>query len=155
MIWHCQQQTEDLSLKANSRRNEQVPSIKSSFLFKLWSLTKCTGTVETKAIRLSDFHANAPINQFCTFLTLDTQGQSRGHSVGNNSHWILFKDCSSNHSLQLFLCATDYSQSTERMQYRTSLKDKGNKTQDMILITNWCGSLTSQVPCMVVLLNIS
>lgn len=27
-------------------------------------------------------------------LTLGTQGQSRGHSVGNNLHWIIFKDCS-------------------------------------------------------------
>lgn len=59
-------QTEDLSLKTNTRRNAQVPSIKSSFLFKLGSLSQCTGTVEPTALRLSDFHFNAPINQFCT-----------------------------------------------------------------------------------------
>lgn len=47
-------------------------------------------------------------------------------------------------TLQLFLCAPDYSKGTERMQY-FSLKEIGNKTYDNItLITNCCGTLTKK-----------
>lgn len=58
-------------------------------------------------------------------------------------------------TLQSFLCATDYSQSTEGTQY-FSLKDPDNKTQDgMILITNGGSRLTSKSAEGAVFLNIT